>query len=118
MRKLINYWLPVFIWAAVIFKLSAGAVPQFSPSFWPNFAFMKSAHALFFGILAILLYRAFRGYKVPSKKAILLALALTVFYGLTDELHQLFTQGREARLRDVGFDTIGGILGILLWQKF
>jgi VanZ family protein len=118
LKKLLNYWLPVGIWALVIFKLSAGTVPQFSSMFWPNFAFMKSAHALFFGILAILVYRALRGYGMSRKKAIFWAIAATMFYGATDEFHQFFTQGREARLRDIGFDTIGGTLGVLIWQKF
>lgn len=118
MLKIIKYWLPVALWAFFIFKLSSGTVPQFSSLFWPNFAFMKSAHAFFFGILSILLYRAFRGYGASKKKAIIWAILLTVFYGATDELHQLFSQGREARLRDIGFDTIGGTLGVLIWQRF
>ena len=118
MVKAIKYWLPVGIWALVIFKLSSGTVPQFSPVFWPNFAFMKSAHAFFFGILAILFFRALRGYGMSRKKAIFWAIAATAFYGATDELHQLFIQGREARIRDIGFDTIGGTLGVLIWQKF
>lgn len=118
LKKITKYWLPVIFWAIIIFKLSAGTVPQFSSMFWPNFAFMKSAHALFFGILAILVYRALRGYGMSRKKAIFWAIAAAMFYGATDEFHQFFTQGREARLRDIGFDTIGGTLGVLIWQKF
>ena len=118
MLKIIKYWLPAGIWALVIFKLSSGTVPQFSSLFWPNFAFMKSAHALFFGILAILIYRALVAYGVSKDKAIIWAIMITMFYGATDELHQLFTQGREARFKDIGFDTIGGTLGVLIWRKF
>ena len=118
MRKLVKYWLPVVLWAAVIFKFSSGAVPQFSSLFWPNFAFMKSAHVFFFGVLGILIYRALRGYGIPVKRAIFWAIAATAFYGATDEVHQFFIQTREARLRDIGFDTIGAALGVLIWQKF
>jgi len=119
MLKVIKYWLPVGIWAFFIFKLSSGTVPRFSSLFWPNFAFMKFAHVFFFGILAILIYRALRGYGMPVKKAIIWAIVVTAFYGATDEIHQLFTQNREARLRDIGFDTIGASLAMLvIWKKF
>ena len=118
MLKLIKYWLPVVIWAIFIFRLSSGKVPQFSPQFLPNYIFIKCAHVFFFGVLAVLIYRALRGYGISKTKAIYLAIMLTAFYGATDELHQLFTQGREARLRDVGFDTMGGTLAVLIWQKF
>jgi VanZ family protein len=119
-KKVIKFskcWLPTIIWAFVIFKLSSGVVPQVSHLYWPNFAFMKSAHTFFFGIFAALLYRSLRGEGISRKKATIWAVVITMLYGASDELHQFFTQGREARLRDIGFDTIGGIVMVAIIYK-
>jgi VanZ family protein len=119
-KKLINfskYWLPVIIWALIIFKLSSGIVPQVSNLYWPNFAFMKTAHVVFFGVLAALLYRALRSEGISRKKAAIWSVVITMLYGASDELHQFFTQGREAKLRDIGFDTIGGAVAVLIVYK-
>lgn len=111
--KFSKYWLPVIIWAFIIFRFSSGAVPQVSRLYWPNFAFMKSAHTFFFGIFAALLYRSLRSEGISRKKSAIWAVIITMLYGASDELHQFFTQGREARLRDIGFDTIGGM--VMVW---
>jgi hypothetical protein len=108
--KFLDLWLPVLIWAALIFKLSSGTVPQVSASFWPNFAFMKSAHVLFFGFLSLLIYRGLLGEGLSRKKAVICAIIFTMFYGATDEFHQMFTQGREARVRDVFIDGFGALV--------
>lgn len=115
--KIINFlfhWLPVTIWAAIIFKLSSGKVPEASTVYWQDFAIKKFAHVTFFGFLSILIYRALRGEGIPRKKAAIWAIVATAFYGATDEFHQLFTQGREARVRDVGFDTIGAMIAVAI----
>lgn len=39
-------------------------------------------------------------------------LAVSVIYGLSDELHQYFVGERVMQLRDVGFDLVGAALGI------
>jgi len=115
--KFLNLWLPVILWAAIIFKFSSGTVPQVSTLFWPNFTFMKSAHAFFFGALAILIYRGLIGEGISRKKAAIYAVIFAFFYGGTDELHQMFTQGREARVRDIFIDGIGaGIVMYLIYQ--
>lgn len=101
------------LWAGLIFKLSSGTVPSTSQDFWVDFAIKKAAHVSFYFFLSFLTFRALRGEGVERKKALIWAIAFTVFYGATDEFHQMFTQGREARVRDVLFDSIGA-LGILL----
>jgi VanZ family protein len=110
--KLINLWLPPVLWATVIYRLSGAAVPQISPLFWPNFAFMKGAHIFFFGILAMLLYRAFAGEGFSRKKAAIYAFMFAALYGVFDEIHQTFTQFREARIRDVIIDSISAYLTV------
>jgi VanZ family protein len=46
---------------------------------------------------------------------------LVTFYGITDELHQVFVPGRSADWHDAAADAIGGVLGavigLLLWGR-
>jgi VanZ family protein len=119
-RKLIfflTYWLPVIALAGIIFKLSSGTVPKASEVYWQDFAAKKFAHFMIFGLMAVLIYRAVKAGGASTKNSLITAFLLTVFYGATDEFHQYFTQGREARLRDVGFDSLGAIVFLLFIQK-
>jgi VanZ family protein len=110
----INAWFPAILWAALIFHFSSGTVPVASTVYWQNFAVEKTGHVLLFGALAILIYRGLRMNKVDRKKAAIWAVILATFYGGIDEFHQMFTQGREARVRDVFIDCGGATLVILV----
>jgi len=117
--KFFNLWLPPVLWAALIFKFSSGAIPVASNIFWQDFAVKKFGHFIFFGLLAVLIYRGLIGEGVEKKKSAIWAVLLAFFYGATDEYHQMFTQGREARIRDVFIDGIGaGTLIFVIYQLF
>ena len=119
LKKVINYWFPVVFWCLLIFIFSSFSTPSTSEIFWQDFIIKKLAHIIEYGILALLLYRALRGYEVDKTKAVILSILFSGLYGLTDEFHQSFTPGREPRIRDVAFDTIGASLSMLLiWKKF
>lgn len=114
----LSLWLPVVLWMALIFKFSSGTIPTASAVFWQDFAFKKTGHALLFGALAILLYRGFIGNGINKKKALIWAIVFSTFYGATDEFHQMFTQGRESRIRDVFIDGMGAFAFTYLIYKF
>jgi hypothetical protein len=116
--KFLNLWLPVALWAALIFKFSSGTIPSASQIFWQDFAVKKAGHFLMFGALAVLVYRALTGEGVSRKKAAIWAVVTAFFYGATDEYHQLFVQGREARMRDVLIDGVGAGVVIYLIYRF
>lgn len=113
-KKQVSAWLPVILWAGLIFHFSSGTIPIASTIYWQDFAVKKTGHVLLFGALSILIYRAFRMNKVERKRAAILAVVLSTFYGATDEFHQMFTQGREARVRDIFIDGGGAALIILV----
>lgn len=113
----IVYYLPVILWAALIFKLSSGTVPSTSVVHWQDLVVKKLAHVLFFGFLSLLTYRALVGSGVAKSKAVLYAIIFTIIYGISDEFHQSFTQGREARIRDVGFDGLGALIATTSFNK-
>jgi VanZ family protein len=115
--KLFKFWIPVLIWALVIFWFSSKTQPETSTVYWQEFAIKKTAHMVVYGILAILLFRAFRNYGANAKQAALYAILWSFVYGVSDEFHQSFTPGREPRFRDVIFDTIGAtITTVTLWK--
>jgi hypothetical protein len=116
--KFLDLWFPVFLWAVLIFKFSSGTVPVASPVFWQDFAVKKTGHVLLFGALAILIYRGLIGQGLSRKKAAILAVIGAFLYGATDEYHQMFTQGREARVRDIFIDGAGAAVIIYLMYRF
>jgi VanZ family protein len=101
--RLLSRWLPVVVWAGVIFALSS--IPSLSSGLgtW-DLVLRKCAHATEYAILAVLLWRAL-GRE-------LLAFAIAVFYAVTDEVHQTFVAGRHGSPRDVLIDAFGAALGL------
>jgi len=89
-----------------------------SPVYWQDFVVKKTGHILLFGALAVLIYRALLGEGVDRKKAAIYSVIFAMFYGATDEFHQMFTQGRESTVRDVFIDGIGAGVAIYLIYKF
>lgn len=114
----IRLWLPVVIWAGVIFTFSSLAINQPAPFSWWDFIVKKTAHMTEYAIFYFLLWRAWSKNGQVKNKAILWQSFLIGFiYAASDELHQTLTPGREGTLRDIGFDTIGLSLALFLVSK-
>jgi len=117
-KHFLVYWLPVIIWAGVIFKLSSGRLPTVGESYWDDFAFKKFSHVIFYGFFAILNYRALISEKIKKEKALVFAIFISFLYGISDEIHQSFIPSRGPHIRDVFFDTIGAIMAVYLFKGF
>ena len=102
-------WLPVLVWAAVIFAFSS--VPSLGTGLggW-DLVLRKLAHAAEYAVLGGLLVRAL-GRPLP-------AFALGVLYAASDEVHQHFVSGRVGSPLDVLIDSVGVATGVLLWRRF
>jgi VanZ family protein len=75
----------------------------------------KLVHGLTYLVLGLLCGRALRAATTLAKgRRVALAFLLTTAYGVTDELHQLFTSGRSCDWHDVVADAVGGLLGAVL----
>lgn len=72
-----------------------------------------SAHAIVYAGLGILMVRALAGARRSGVTAWSLvgAIALTTLYGVTDEYHQSFVDGRFSEGRDVMADAVGALSG-------
>ena len=75
----------------------------------------KGAHMGEYALLALFLCLHLNCYAISRRRQALLAAGITAGYAATDEIHQLFVPGRAGRFSDVCIDTLGGILGLLLW---
>jgi len=78
-----------------------------------NFVVRKCAHFLEYMILALLVFNVIKLY-FNMKQVIIITIVFVFLYACTDEIHQLFVQGREGAIRDVIIDTCGGITLILI----
>lgn len=110
-RDQIGLWLPVIVWAAVIFAFSAQPAASLPDT---GNLLQKGAHLGEYAVLGTLLWRALAGHGL--RRAIVLAIAwpAVVIYAVSDEFHQMFTPGRHPSIVDVGIDSLGAILGMLL----
>jgi VanZ family protein len=106
--RVLTHWLPIVLWAAVIFTFSS--IPSLSTGLgtWDEIL-RKGAHLAEYAILGALLYRTL------EREA--LALAAGLAYAATDELHQHFVPGRHATPVDVAIDGVGIAIGMLVWLR-
>ena len=127
MRKLILSWLPVALWAGLIFGSSTSQFggAETSRVIVPVLHFIfpgasadtldllhefvrKCAHFVNYFILGALLYRAVRGgNKGWQLRWALLAVFIAFAYASSDEYHQSFEAGRGPSARDALLDTFG-----------
>lgn len=114
MRHLLLLWGPVVAYMALIFALSSMTRLPEPPGGLSD----KWAHAIEYAGLALLVLRAisvgrWSDVRLPAAAS---AMVITLAYGLTDEIHQLFVPGRQFDVRDLGADAIGAfIAAAVLW---
>ena len=75
--------------------------------------FDKLLHFFVFMVLSFLIYGSLREYNL-KKALFLLAFAIGIFYGATDEIHQYFVPGRQCSIWDWFADFTGAFIGALL----
>lgn len=76
-----------------------------------DFAVRKTAHMMEFFILCVFVFLS-QNHLDISFKNISLPFLVTVFYAITDEIHQYFVPNRSCQLMDVIIDSIGGLIAI------
>lgn len=109
----IKYWIPVFLYAGLIFYVSSipgSEVPTIGIDLSP-------IHIPEFYILSYLLFRALKtnnGDK-PLTSAFL-AIIISTMYGILDEIHQLFVSGRIFSIYDILLNLMGSLIILFnLW---
>ena len=141
LKSLAKYWLPVVLWAFVIFSASGDKksvhrssriiepvvrwlVPDISDeALWRVVLVVrKGAHLTEYAIFAMLLWWALRkarqwGEAGWSRQRAWWAWGIAAAFAMTDEFHQVFVPGRQASFWDVLIDSCGAAGGlVLLWR--
>lgn len=70
----------------------------------------KTAHFGIYLVLGVLVINLLMEYNI--KHVILVSLIVCLLYSVSDEIHQLFIDGRSGELRDIIIDSSGSLLGI------
>jgi VanZ family protein len=131
------YWLPPLVWTGSILTLSGDlgssrntlsllkGLLSWLPFLTPagieviNGYLRKAGHALAYGSLYFLWFRAFRGQGHYGRgRAFLWSLSLCLLLAIADEGHQSFLASRSGSLKDVALDLLGAGLGALLTLAF
>ncbi len=128
MKKIVRYWVPPLLLMALMFPLTnkalgssfvyelfmslfKGIFPGASAALSETayIVFRKSLHFAEYGVLAVLLYRAFRGGRTPKRKTqwVARAGAVAIGYGFLDEYLQSFAPNRTGSPLDWAVDTLG-----------
>lgn len=78
-----------------------------------TFIVRKSAHFTEYFILGLILILYLQTKEKLAPKYIILAIIFCVLYATSDEIHQLFVDGRSCKIIDILIDTCGSSLAIL-----
>jgi len=136
--RIVTHWMPAIGWMVLIFigstdALSAEHTSRFLMPFlyWldprmPIATVMlimtlvrKLGHVTEYAVLAVLLWRAFRG---PKTNRIWLAFGVAwgvcALFAASDEFHQSFVPSRTASAHDVMIDICGALIGLLICWGF
>ena len=113
-QRFVRFQLPAILWVGMITASSAVPASWFpDPPYW---WFPKTVHVVFFFLLSLFVYRALifqESLPTLRKHAIPLSILCTIIYAVADEAHQLFVEGRTARLSDVALDASSAFLFFL-----
>ena len=106
-------WGPAIAWATLIFALSAQPGLKVSSEASVDGPVRHIAHVAVYALLALLIVHGLGALgRTLDRRTALITAALTIGYGVTDELHQAFVPERTANPVDIGYDAIGAGLGL------
>lgn len=107
--KYIKLWLPVTLWAGIIFYLSS--VPSLGTNLECDYPLRKIAHIAEYFIFTLFLWWALKNsFKINAASLLIYSAFLSFLYAASDELHQTFVPTRSGSIKDVLIDSIGIII--------
>lgn len=115
-------YLPAATWYGFVFWLSSqpklpGPEDQVLQVIW-----FKTAHAIFYAILTILLilatFQARGGKRSLRRLELFFIFMAVIFLAVADELHQGFVPGRNPRTRDVLIDSLASAAVLLAFSRY
>ncbi|MBC7185793.1 MAG: VanZ family protein [Calditrichaeota bacterium] len=118
MRRLTPAQMGAIGWALLIFVLSSlPKIPTIPTGFRP---IDKVAHFVEYFVFGLLLAGAFAHSSAHRlmRRSLVMAGILGVAYAVLDEFHQKFVPGRFATVEDAIADTLGVMVGLLVYLRW
>lgn len=111
--RILSLWLPAAACMAAIFTLSSFP-SYYEPSCMSGLD--KPEHYIAYACLSLLVFRAVRGLwnRWSLSSVALVAVFVSAFYGITDEVHQIFVPPRCCEFLDWVADLLGAISGVII----
>lgn len=109
------YFCLSIVWGAMIYYFSS--IPDLKSGLddYSDLIFRKAGHIFIYTILAYLLTKIFNKHQKPY---LFFVAIVGIIYAMTDEVHQLAITHRSGNITDVLIDSLGVLLGILLFRFF
>ena len=99
----------------LIFALSAQPGLRISSDASVDAPARHLAHGFVYTVLVLLIIHGLGALGRPlTLRTALIAGALAIGYGISDEIHQLFVPSRTGQAIDVGYDAIGTVIGLAI----
>ncbi|MBN2279968.1 MAG: VanZ family protein [Candidatus Marinimicrobia bacterium] len=114
-RKLLV--LPWLLYSGLIYILSSHELDKLPKS--TILGWDKLLHVVEYSGYSFLAAVAVLSFALPRNRfnLYLVAFLMTLFFGASDEFHQYFIPGRSCSFYDFVADFVGGILGLIIFQK-
>jgi len=108
MRRVI-LWVPPCALMTAIFFASALPASEVTIKIWD-----KAMHFVVYGALGVLFLLPLTDgrWSLLTMRRAAPAVLFAMLYGITDEIHQMFTPGRHPDIRDVAADTLGAAAAV------
>lgn len=110
--KILN-WIPAIFWGALIFFLSTMQITTKVGFQHSDLVF----HAIFYSVFSFLIYRGLLSGKMDRKIFVFAAIILAALCGAFLEIYQSFLPTREASFLDGVANTVGSIVGVLVYRR-
>jgi VanZ family protein len=99
------------LYAGLIFFLSSGPVPSNELADIPDYYLHISEYGLFYIAMFWAIHEGFRPLR--GRGSYWLPALLTIFFGISDEFHQMFVPSRDASVLDILADSVGAAVGVV-----
>ena len=116
-RASLRAWMPAIFWMLFIYALSSVPGGNFPKIEVPHFD--KGGHFFEYSILGAFMLRGLMHSRPGTRmfKLSVLAVGLSILFGLSDEWHQSFTPGRSCDWGDAAWNAMAAIAGVWFFTR-
>lgn len=109
------FWEKLFAPVSFSYHGSLISVEMMGIGKFMEFFVRKGAHFIIYFVLSFLTARVLTGSRGMNLKKLVLILTFVTLFAASDEIHQMFTEGRSPMLEDVMVDAAGGGCGLVVY---